>query len=195
MSFSVRSILPLTYVAAACFAAGLAQNNDGKPKVEMYRVQAGQPDKEGWCQAESTRRHFKVRLPGPFNDFRVPGDASEAVTDTSVLGMMTQDKSKWSATLASYEDPSVAKKYFDSFEKGFNRGKLLNAKTFQYRGQPAKEIWIESGARSAAMREVLVGREAYLLIVEYDTARTKDLKLNILLFLNSLEFSPTAPES
>jgi len=194
MPFSMRFVLSLTFAVAMCFAAALAQNNDGKPKLEMYRTQAGQPDKDGWCQAESTRRHFKVKLPGLFNDFRVPGDGSGAVTDSSVLGMVTQDKSKWSATLVSYAEPSVAKKYFDGFEKGFTGVKLGSVKAFEYRDQPAKEIWMESGARSAAMREVLVGRETYLLIVEYDTAREKDLKLNILLFLNSLEFSPGAPE-
>lgn len=161
----------------------------------MYRVQAGHPDNEGWYQAESTRRHFKVRLPGPFNDFRVPGDASDAVTDTSVLGMVRQDKSKWSATLLSYADAVMAKKYFETFEKGFDRGKVLNTKTLQYQGQPAKEIWIGSGSRSAAMRQVLVGREMYLLTVEYDTTNVKDLNLNIYLFFNSLEFSPVAPES
>ena len=181
-------------VAVACFATAVAQNNSAKPKVEMYRVQAGQPDKEGWCNAESTRRHFKVRLPGPFNDFRVPGGGSEPVIDTSVVGMVTQDKSKWSATLLSYADVAAAKKYFDGFEKGF-KGSKLTTKTFQYRGQPAKEIWIQSSSRSSAMREVLVGREAYLLIVEYDTPRAKELKENIDLFLNSLEFAPSSPES
>lgn len=192
MSFSVSSISRL--VVVACFATALAQNNDSKPKVEMYRVQAGQPDKEGWCSAESTRRHFKVRLPGPFNDFRVSGNGSEPVIDTSVLGMVTQDKSKWSATLMSYADVAAAKKYFDGFEKGF-KGSKLTTKTFQYRGRPAKEVWIQSPSRSSAMREVLVGREAYLLIVEYDSTRAKELKENIDRFLNSLEFAPSSPES
>lgn len=192
MPFSGSSISRL--VAVACLVTALAQNNDAKPKVEMYRVQAGQPDKEGWCNAESTRRHFKVRLPGPFNDFRVPGDGSEPVIDTSVVGMVTQDKSKWSATLLSYADVAAAKKYFDGFEKGF-KGSKLTTKTFEYRGQPAKEIWIQSSSRSSAMREVLVGREAYLLIVEYDTPRAKELKENIDLFLNSLEFAPSSPGS
>lgn len=190
MPLSRRSFLLFVCLAAAYFTAADAQDTD--PKREMYRIQAGHPDKDGWYQAESTLRHFKVRLPGPFNDFRVSGGASDAVKDSSILGMVTKDGSKWVATLASYENAVAAKSYFDNFEKAMGRGKGLTARTFQYRDRPAKEIWINSGARSAAMREVLVGHDAYLLIVEYDTLKAKDLTSGIHLFLDSLEFSPSS---
>ena len=57
-------------------ALPIAQNTEAelRQKIEadggkIYRIGAGTPDKDGWYQAESSHRHFKVRLPSRFNDF------------------------------------------------------------------------------------------------------------------------------
>jgi len=155
----------------------------------MYRTQAGHPDKNGWYQAESTHRHFKIKLPAPFNDFRVPGSNADALSEVSCVGTVTKDTTRWVATVGTYKDITEAKKSFDEpVDKGVTR-------TFLFRGQPAKEMWIVNPARSLATREILIGRDKYILLVEYDTNNKENsLKSDILKFMDSLEFSPSTPE-
>jgi len=154
---------------------------------KIYRIRAGTPDKDGWCQAESTHRHFKVRLPAQFNDFFVK-DHNGVVAEASMVGTSMPDNSKWMATLVTYTDDALAKKYFHEYWDKWPKEAVKRSLSFQ--GHPAKETWINGPSRRFAARNVLVGSEAYLLTVEYDT--TRDLSNDILKFFNSLEFPPAA---
>ena len=155
---------------------------------ELYRLSAGTPDEDGWYEAESTRRHFRVKLPAPFNDFRVPEREHSAVVDLNMLGTSAKPGSKWSASLITYADAETAKSFFGKAWAG--SGRVTTVQSFMFKGLPAREIWISDTPRSLAMRQVLVGREQYLLMVEYDTSQ--DLRAEIVKFMNSLEFPPPA---
>jgi hypothetical protein len=174
-------------------ALPVAQNNEAELRQKIkasggkiYRIRVGTPDKDGWYQAESTHRHFKVRLPAQFNDFVVK-DNNGIVVEAATVGTSMPDNSKWLATLVTYTDDSLAKKYFDEYGDKAPKEALKHSLSFQ--GHPAKEIWINGATRRFAVRNVLVGSEQYAL-VEYDT--TRDLSNDILKFFNSLEFPPTA---
>jgi hypothetical protein len=157
----------------------------------MYRTQAGRPDKNGWYLAESTSRHFKVKLPAPFNDFTVPG--GNALVEISCVGTTTQDSTKWAATVGTYKDSAAAQNAFDEpFEEHL---KVQIIRKFLFRGKPAKEMKIVNPKRSITTREILVGRDKYILMVDYETNnQTKMLQSSISTFMNSLEFAPLEPK-
>jgi hypothetical protein len=155
---------------------------------ELYRLSAGTPDEDGWYEAESTRGHFRVKLPAPFNDFRVPEHEHSAVVELNSVGTSGKPGSKWSASLITYTDAETAKSFFGKAWTG--SGRATPVQSFMFKGLPAREIWISDTPRSLALRQVLVGREQYLLMVEYDT--TQDLRAEIVKFMNSLEFPPPA---
>jgi hypothetical protein len=155
--------------------------NGGK----IYRIRAGTPDQDGWYEAESTHRHFKVRLPAQFNDFMLK-EKNGTVVEVTVVGTSTPDNTKWTATLVTYKDAALAKKYFDEYWNHVPRGAATQNLNFQ--GHPAKETWIKGTLRSLTIRNVWIGNEQYLLMVEYDAPR--NLEKDIVKFFNSLELPP-----
>jgi hypothetical protein len=86
-------------VADSGAAARTGGGDGGSPKLTMNRTQAGTPDADGWYPAHSEGGRFGVRMPAPFNDFRVD-DVNEkgAPIVLDVIGTQRTDGVKFSVS-------------------------------------------------------------------------------------------------
>ncbi len=160
-------------------------------KPTMYRIQAGVPESDGWYIAESTAGHFKVKLPGPFNDFSVVGTNQEGKkTETSTVGLQSQEKVKFSASRIKIEGGIRDKrKYAENFFQKFN-DKILGVRELSFRNLTATEARMQNAGGGAVMRIIPTDSGVYLLIVEYPLSFEKRATDLIPGFMDSLELAP-----
>ena len=172
-------------------AANNAGATDTGAQPIVYRTLAGTPGADGWYLAESTAGHFKVSLPGPFNDFSIVVDNRKGIpTRTSGVGAIMSDGLKFSASILDAHESIVdPQKYFDDYLVGFKgNGMLKESKRLEYRGRAALEASVETAGRAATIRMIPAGSKVYFLIAEYDAGQ--DPPRSVGHFLDSLEFAP-----
>jgi hypothetical protein len=158
-------------------------------KRTLHRIQAGVADSNGWYLAESTGGHFKVKLPAPFNDFEVSGvDENGKQQEIHTVGVLTKDNVKYSAT-EDVRDTPVEDSFLENFTAKFKRdGTLQQSRQFQYQGHPAIEMSTGDKARAAVMRTIVVKKHVYLLIVEFDAGKQREVQDLVKTFMESFEF-------
>ncbi len=170
-------------------AEDLAKSKEGSLKRVMHRTQAGVANPEGWFLAESTKGHFKVKLPAAFNDFEVSGiDENGNRQENHIVGTLLPDNTKYSATLI-IQPATRVKERFDGFANSFRKaGTLKDARRFQFQGQEASETRVGDSNRLAVMRCIIGSKGLFLLIVEFDTDKEAQLAGRIKTFMESFEF-------
>ena len=164
------------------------QGETNSLKRTMYRVQAGEPDSNGWCLAESTGGHFKIKLPSRFNDFEVSGsDENGKKQENYIVGTITKENTKYSATLA-VRKPPIIKELFGNFLNDFKKKATLKySNELKVLGHPALETEVGDNARAAVMRMIVVENGVYMLVAEFDSNRKEALKGQVKTFLESFE--------
>jgi hypothetical protein len=184
---SLWTLIFLSVSAYDCEAKDEPSQTNSLKRI-MYRVQAGMPDSNGWYIAESTGGNFKIKFPAPFNDFEVSGiDENGQKQENHMVGTITKENTKYSATLSVKESP-VEKNFLEDFLTGFKRnGTLLDSRQLQVLGHTAIEAEQGNNTRGAVMRMIVAGKNVYLLIAEFDSDKKDSLTQQIKTFMDSFE--------
>ncbi|MDB6026449.1 MAG: hypothetical protein JWM68_2672 [Verrucomicrobiales bacterium] len=162
---------------------------DAKPI--MYRTQAGVPESDGWYLADSTGGHFKIKLPGPFNDFSMVGiNAEGKKTETSTVGIQTQEKIKFTASLIKVEGGIPDKrKHVEDFLGAF-RDSILSTRQIVFKNLTGTEAKMQGPRGAAVMRIIPTDSAFYMLIAEYPVAFESQVQELVPGFMDSLEPAP-----
>jgi hypothetical protein len=134
----------------------------------MHRMQAGEPDAEGWMLAVSTEGGFSVRLPLKFNDFTLESEPNDATARIFVVGGKSQEAIRFSATRLTYrKGAEAAGQYFANFEKGQGLDTKPERITPQRVGdRPAVDIVLKRPADVSYQRVVRLQADLLLMVVE-----------------------------
>lgn len=189
---SLLTIVLLLVSAFGCEAKD-EQDKTNSLKRIMYRIQAGIQDSNGWYLAESTGGNFKIKFPAPFNDFEVSGiDENGNKQENHIVGTITKENTKYSATLSVKETP-VGQDFFRDFLAGFKKdGALRNSRQLQVLGHTAIEAEQGNNTKGSVMRMIVVEKNVYLLIAEFDSDKKDALKQQIKTFIDSFEFTASS---
>ena len=166
-----------------------AQNQAG---TVMHRSGAGQVDSTGWTDAKSTEGKFSVRLPAPFDDFTVKNsDEALQAGRFFVIGAITSEGVRLSATRASYDNPDSAEHYFRNWQRGgLLRGKQEYHRVTKYQSFDAVEICASDDSSIVYARTILVKRNLLLQTVESPLSQRAAAEQLKATFFQSLSFEP-----
>jgi hypothetical protein len=148
---------------------GLRPEDLQKKGVILHRVQAGEPDKTGWCLAQSTGGGFSVSLPGRFNDFSQNIKAEEGVTISShTVGMTTLLGVKFTAMVMSRSDGKFKTNSVEDLADGFKKeGNQVEKRSVKIAGYAGIEFSVKGKDSSAIFRVFKTRTSVYQMIVEY----------------------------
>lgn len=171
------------FIALLAFAPHAQAAGDG---VEVLRMQAGEPDANGWYLAQSTRGGFSVLLPVSFNELTVNERGNADIVRVEMLGGATEAQVKFAATRVYYADNETAKKYFGKFA-GNGAFAKAEKRTLKVNGHDALEIDVSNDTLGAMQRAVLVDDLMILLIVQWPLPREEAARNLAGTFLGSLK--------
>jgi len=165
--------------------------------LQMHRMQAGMPNKDGWYDAKSTDGHFRVLLPIPFNDFTVHVKEKDG-RDVVLYCIGSKSAEGYKFSVAEYPaqkkpDADLALKDFvSSFKK--DKQKVSEERYFKFQTYPTVEFHISGEDTSAFARMMVVPDRTYTLIVEYPTSSRRNVAPLIQPFFESLKIDVPKPE-
>ena len=154
----------------------------------MHRVQAGEPDAEGWCLARSTRGGFFVSIPHRFNDFSMSTKTKEGVmAQADAVGTLTPAGVKYSVFKIRREDGKVEPNFLTDITKDFRR-ELKSERHITHAGAEGVEFTVANSRSRAMFRCFVVDDAIVQLIVEYPPHAAAEAEGNAKRFFESLGF-------
>ena len=162
---------------------------EGKAKMLMYRIQAGEVDKDGWYFAKSTPGGFSVRLPAKFNDYSVlvtERDGKEI--KTYMVGTVTDKQVKYSVSAMPIATSKIQK--LEDLPKEFAKeSKVTAQKKLEINGAQGLEFRVENARSKAAFRLWKTRDSIFMLIADayVDPPHWVDLHDSIVRFQESFK--------
>lgn len=165
-------------------------------KPVIHRTQAGTPEADGWCVAESTRGSFSVSVPGRFTDSMV-----KSGTTTGGIGVLhtivhrTADGTEFNVLetevigLRPQAHADLVQQMIVGYEK---KGVTVSRKEVVFEGVRADRLGLNAKGVGAEIVLVNLGDRNYMLGVQWRPPARAGLPEDIERFFASFEVKPKA---
>jgi len=151
----------------------------------MHRIQSGTPDSTGWITADSSKGHFSVRVPIPFNDFTVEEtDPSVPAAQVHTVGCKSSEGIKFIASKITYKEKGYASSFF---AKAKSESTPPTISIIPVSGYPFADSHKNTSSSCAIQRVVLAGEFVFLLVAEWPNSQESLAKPLAKQFLESLK--------
>lgn len=161
---------PQLLLCLVCLTLAIPSLGQSVPAgMVMHRIQAGEPEADGWISASSTEGGFSVRMPLKFNDFTVvESKPNDPVLRAFTVGAKSQEGIKFVATRIVYRKGAAsAAQFFANFETGKSLGDPPGSVTpLAVHGRRAVDFVLRSKSAVSYQRAVLLKTDLLLLTVE-----------------------------
>lgn len=135
----------------------------------FHQKNAGVAGADGWYAAHSVPCGFRVKVPGPYNDFSQEMPATDgALVRLHVLGTKTVEGAKFTISCTERSDGKITPGWAEDVVKDLAAG-MSNVQRTQFTLGGTQGIELRGGSNGTmfAGRFIAFGRRAYNLMVEY----------------------------
>lgn len=192
IDFKMKKFIVIICVFCFIISAGGVYAQQALPQnVAMHRVQAGNPDQNGWYEARSTEGSFTVLLPVPFNDFTIKEtDKYGKENRYYAIGGKSTEGVKFSVVEFNKENKNIDKDIDELLVNLKSTFTTIKERRFDFKGHPALEYegLLPAAKTSGCQRVIYLPDKIFTMIIEYPTDKESKVKPLIKPFLDSLVF-------